>query len=155
MSTMEGSESTLADVVGNSSQLLNLWHSQKLGSNQAVKQSTQRMLLGLWSRFWGRSLKQDQAKWRASQLPVDATDVDDTDAFDGCFVLELPSSDIDSKVRKIWVRKDYVRIYEAIEHWMDNYPGEVAPSAVVTGQAGIGAQFLSYLDQRVSLTMDR
>ena len=64
----------------------------------------------------------------------------DDDYTSGCYVLDV-SLLID---RKMWIRSDYIRIYNALEvHYKKNpAPSYRAPSAVVTGQPGIG-QFQS------------
>lgn len=67
----------------------------------------------------------------------EAEDSDD-DVIKGCHSLEI---DIERfPYRKIWIRAEYIRIYDAIETFFKQslYPGGLVPAAVITGQPGIG-----------------
>lgn len=70
-------------------------------------------------------------------MDVDDIDSDgDSDIIDGCYVLDFGLEGISPS--KIWVRADYIRIYDELEIWLNDKPREKAPGAIVVGQPGIG-----------------
>ena len=60
----------------------------------------------------------------------------DDDYISGCYILDVGLF----LNRKMWIRADYIRIYNALEvHYKkDPAPSCRTPSAVVTGQPGVG-----------------
>ena len=60
-------------------------------------------------------------------------DLDDN-FIEGCYSLS------DFVYPRIWIRAEYIRIYDAIETFFKQslYPGGLVPAAVITGQPGIG-----------------
>ncbi|PPQ85878.1 hypothetical protein CVT26_003981, partial [Gymnopilus dilepis] len=142
----QGPGSTLADVVGPSPVILDLWNEHKLTPERAVGRSVQSALVAFWSLYWGRDVELDEDEWRyrnrtaqpASQSAVE----EEREDMNGCFVLDFPFlfQDIGLETQKILVQKDYVRIYDAFEEWeaYTSSPDDIAPSVVVTGQPGIG-----------------
>jgi hypothetical protein len=63
----------------------------------------------------------------------------DNDIIPGCYLMDFGLEGLGN--RRIWVRADYVRIYDYAEFHYNkkSYPPNQAPSMVVTGQPGIGA----------------
>ncbi|KAK2462507.1 hypothetical protein APHAL10511_005477 [Amanita phalloides] len=107
----------------------------------------------------------EEKKWRDAQLPIsvegaglgnerqggdEPMDVDvseeeesDGDIIEGCYSLEIDIMDFEFP--RIWIRAEYIRIYDALEaHYRKSaYP--YLPSAVViTGQPGIGKSVWIY-----------
>ena len=101
------------------------------------------------AKFWGKSMAVEEQEWRSVQSgdPARARedqdgddpmgdDVDeDDDIIPGCYLLDLG---IDGT--KIWIRADYIRIYNFLEAHYEKSPAPSfrAPAAVITGQPGIG-----------------
>ena len=109
--------------------------------------------------FWGKSMADEGQKWRDAQppMPVEGTglgnelqggdepmDVDvsgeeelDDDIIEGCYSLEIGIEGFEFP--RIWIRAEYIRIYDALEdrYRERSYP-YLAPAAVITGQPGIG-----------------
>jgi hypothetical protein len=108
-------------------------------------------------KFWGKSMKDEESEWCDTQ-PVsggslgvadqdgdERMDLDegermdeDDDVISGCYVLDI---DIDGLgMSSLWIRADYIRIYNFLQAHYDNYakPRSRAPSAVLTGQPGSG-----------------
>ena len=97
----------------------------------------------------GRAIDQDEGKGTIDQddnetmeedeLEGEATDEDEDD-IPGCYPFSVGIEDI-----TVWIRADYIRVYEAVE---DHYKKALkrsgrTPSAVVTGQPGIGESHYS------------
>ena len=60
----------------------------------------------LHSKYWGKKIEDEAEQWHKLNPTVD----DPTDDIGpGCFVLDL---DIECYPSKLWVRQDYVRIYD-------------------------------------------
>jgi hypothetical protein len=94
----------------------------------------------LCSKFWGENIQDEAEQWCKSHSTAD----DPTnDIGPGCYVLDL---DIDKLTHsKLWVRQDYIRIYDfcTTQHAELPSSARVDPrSMVITGQPGVGA-FLS------------
>ena len=104
------------------------------------------------AKFWGKSMAIEEQEWRSVQSgdPARARDEDqdgddpmgddvdeDDDIIPGCYLLDLGINDT---VPKIWIRADYIRIYDFLEaHYKKSpAPSFRAPAAVITGQPGIG-----------------
>lgn len=121
----------------------------KLADNEPLSQ--------LHTKFWGRPIQDDEPELQMSSegQPMDDSE-DQSEVGPGCFTLELGISEI--RIQKLWVRKDYIRIYEYCNshynevwshpnpdsHLGANWKPPMAPSIVITGQPGIGDCF-SYL----------
>jgi len=132
---------TLASIIGSCPETLTEWESFKLSSKSKLLPVQMHM-------FWGVSME--------PPIPVEGTglgnerqgvepmDVDvneeedlDDDIIEGCYFLEIGIEDF--QLPRIWIRAEYVRIYNAIEdrHRTPYYP-PLAPAVVITGQPGIG-----------------
>ena len=99
----------------------------------------------------------EEQKWRNAQslMPVegsrlgnerqggyDPMDVDvseeEDDVIEGCCFLELDNEDLN--ISNIWIRAEYIRIYNALESCLESCYQKAfkrAPAAVITGQPGI------------------
>jgi hypothetical protein len=103
----------------------------KLQDNEPLSQ--------LPSKYWGKSIEVEAKQWRESHPTI----VDDpaNDIGPGCFMLDLG---IDSYPSKLWVRQDYIRIYDycTARHASGPLTTGIRRSVVLTGQPGVGA-FLS------------
>jgi len=68
-------------------------------------------------------------------------DIEESEVAQGCFSLDLGIHGL--KVSKIWVRKDYLRIYDnCIKHCEDVRDCDhLSPSAIITGQPGVGKTY--------------
>ena len=76
-------------------------------------------------------------------MEVDGVTVDD-DFIPGCAILNIGIDDF--PFQKIWIRADYIRVYNYLESREVPPAGinnHLAPGAVVTGQPGIGEFSLS------------
>jgi len=97
----------------------------------------------LHTKHWGRSIDEDESKWVGThkQLP----DIDESEVVRGCFALHLDVGGFN--ISKLWVRKDYIRIYDHCSSYCEstrNDPDEhLPPSAVITGQPGVGERCAS------------
>ena len=108
----------------------------------------------LHAKFWGISMLHEEQEWRNSQQPISAVgdeletddrmdmdfDLNDVgaDVIPGCYVLNIDIEGIERS--KIWIRADYIRVYNYLETINDGTSKAegVAPSATITGQPGIG-----------------
>jgi hypothetical protein len=94
-------------------------------------------LAQLHKKFWGKRMDLEEEEWRKSQLePVD--DDLEGDILPGCYVLDIG---IKTLFSKMWIRADYKRIYDSLERYHSTVlleRSDKAPSAVLTGQSGIG-----------------
>jgi hypothetical protein len=100
----------------------------------------------LHDKFWGKSMAIDEQEWRDShegRAMMDGDDDDDPESEigPGCYPLELPMC---PRCKRLWVRKDYIRLYDFCEQWYERVTGDnsrvdkKAPSVVITGQSGVG-----------------
>jgi len=95
----------------------------------------------LHSKYWGVGIDQDESEWVGTheQLP----EIDDSEVVRGCFALNLDISGL--MVSKLWVRKDYIRIYDHCDHYYEDIRNKqnqhLASSVVITGQPGCGKSF--------------
>ena len=146
MSVLQASGSTLKSIIGSRPQVLKEWESS--GS------FTELLPVQLHVKFWGKSMADEEQKWRNAQSatpmegsrpgnecqggyePMDA-DVSEEgdDVIEGCCFLELDNEDLD--ISSIWIRAEYIRIYDALESCYQN-AFKRAPAVVITGQPGIG-----------------
>lgn len=110
-------------------------------------------LAQLHAKFWGISMLHEEQEWRNSQpIPAvgdeleteDRMDVDfdlndvGSDVIPGCYVLDIGIDDFE--ISKIWIRAEYIRVYDYLETINDGTSKAEgrAPSAIITGQPGIG-----------------
>ncbi|KAH9043153.1 hypothetical protein EDB85DRAFT_1885551 [Lactarius pseudohatsudake] len=110
----------------------------------------------LHRRFWGVSMRDEETKWRATQPENESMDVDETAEEDegegdetgaGCYILTLGTPDLECQ--KLWIRKDYIRLYDFCQKYMESRrEGQQAPSLVITGQTGIGKSYWIYYAMR-------
>ncbi|KAF8310229.1 hypothetical protein F5887DRAFT_1067704 [Amanita rubescens] len=102
----------------------------------------------------------EEQEWRNSQQPIPAVgdeletedrmdmdfDVNDVgaDVIPGCYVLNIGIEALERS--KIWIRADYIRVYNYLETINDGISEaeEVAPGAIITGQPGIGKSVWVY-----------
>jgi hypothetical protein len=90
----------------------------------------------LRSEFWGKNIEEEAKQWRKSHstVKVDRTN----DIGPECYGLDLGI--IKFKSSKLWVRQDYIRIYDYCSKRHEEGPSsatEMARSVVITGQPGI------------------
>jgi hypothetical protein len=105
--------------------------------------TTVKYTLSYNQRSGEKKIEDDAQRWRGSQ-PAMEDDVDN-DIGPGCYVLDL---NIELKCSKLWVRKDYIRIYDYCTMRHEEGPRYVkqrARSVVITGQPGVGVSFLTSL----------
>lgn len=94
------------------------------------------------TKYWNESIDQDESKWVQAHTKLTHTELTDTDESEvvrGCFRLDL-GHHFDSK---LWVRKDYIRIYDYCVNRYEHVRNKLrkAPSVVITGQPGLGECF--------------
>ena len=119
--------SSLEDVVGSNQQALALWRLNKVTANVT--------LMACFEKYWGKSIKDEESD--KSQLTLgDTMDVDSSNISERCQVLDISIKGI--KPSKILIRSDYKLIYDQLEDWLNHHSKGMAPSAVITGQPGIG-----------------
>jgi hypothetical protein len=108
----------------------------------------------LHRRFWGTSMAIEEQAWRRTQSSDPAIDEDgDQDGDDiipGCYLL-----DIGMNISKLWIRADYIRIYDFLEaHYKKpSAPSFRAPAAVVTGQPGVGEDQDAFVNLRLTQSL--
>ena len=84
--------------------------------------------------FWGRRVEDDAIQWRRSH--PDVQDDDTNDIGSECYILD---TGLKTYAAKLWVRRDYSRIYEYCKRRDEGGPiAGVSPSVVITGQPGVG-----------------
>jgi hypothetical protein len=108
-------------------------------------------------RFWGKSMIDEEREWlnlktQSLNHPTDddndvilenrddlGTDADGDDEFiPGCYELDVGPNPV-SDVSRIWIRADYIRIFNYTESAYDLcYDRHKAQAVVYTGQPGIG-----------------
>jgi hypothetical protein len=84
----------------------------------------------------GKRLKRKQKQWRKCHSTVKVNRTNDIGP--ECYGLDLG---IELKCSKLWVRQDYIRIYDYCSKRHAEGPSsatEMARSVVITGQPGIG-----------------
>jgi len=122
------------------------------------------------AKFWGKGMAIEEEEWSSTQPPVadigselkgteldgerpigkavdgktdgDRTDLDSDDIIAGCYMLDIGIDDF--PFPKIWVRADYIRIFDYLQAYYD-WPRahDIAPAVVITGQPGIGESLLA------------
>ena len=92
----------------------------------------------LHAKFWAKSIDEDRSEWEKEQ-GGEPTEIEGSDVGPGCFLLDLGIESF--AFSRLWVRKDYIRLYDVC----NTYFNEIInlhvppPSVVITGQPGIGA----------------
>jgi hypothetical protein len=148
MSLLQDSGSDFASVV-HIPERLAPW--PKVGHDESLAQ--------LHAKFWGMSMAVEEQQWHSTIIGgelgdehqdgderMDEDENNGTDLGDditpGCYVLDFGIEGLEFS--KIWIRADYIRIYNYLEirHRTPGFPQGRAPAAVITGQPGIG-EFLS------------
>jgi len=127
------------------------------------------------AKFWGKSMADDEREWRnLTTLPSDHSgddismdyeygdtgvtdadmDVDVSDEFiPGCYELDISPNPV-SDVETIWIRADYVRVYNYTESKYDLcYKRRRAQGVVITGQPG-GGECVSLYPLDILLIID-
>jgi hypothetical protein len=108
-------------------------------------------LVQLHTKFWGKNLTYEESVLSDNQTHTESglsdgdqcMDVDDDGDFvPGCAILNIGIDDL--PFEKIWIRADYIRIYDFLgSRETPLVRNRLAPAAVVTGQPGIGDSSLS------------
>jgi len=148
MSVPQESGTALASIIGSRAEVLKEWKSFRVDPGSLPAQ---------WhSKFWGKSMAHEKQKWRDTQSPmpvegselggedidVDMTEGEDSDDdfIKGCYSLDIDFKY--SETLRIWIRAEYIRIYEAVAIWYNTVDSlrlcGRAPAAIITGQPGIG-----------------
>ena len=102
-------------------------------------------------KFWGVKMKDEEMKWRLTQLPEEKPmdvgvdkptpeenkkEVDDIGPGSYILTLGIPGME----VSRLWIRQEYIRAYDYCEKYLDAcIKATLTPSVVLTGQPGIGA----------------
>jgi hypothetical protein len=103
----------------------------------------------LHSKFWGKSLMCEEPPWgnrqpqvspqlgdEAQPMDVDG-DGDDDDIITGPSILNIGIDGL--PFSKIFIRADYIRVYNFLDHReTSRFSNGLAPAAVLTGQPGNG-----------------
>jgi hypothetical protein len=90
----------------------------------------------LLSKFWGKNTEEEAKQWRMSHSPVKDDPINDIGP--NCYGLDL---DIELRGSKLWIRQDYIRIYDYCSKRYEEGSTsvtEMARSVVITGQPGTG-----------------
>ena len=91
----------------------------------------------LHAKFWGVDIHEDEVKWLQTQPKERFMYIDEGDVAPSCFALNLGIRYFCGS--KLWVREDYIRIYdECKKYYEPQDEAEAARSVVITGQPGIG-----------------
>ena len=105
-----------------------------------IKLEDNMKLSQLQSKFWGKSIEEEAKEWRESNPTVEVDRTNDIGV--QCYGLDLG---IGIKNYKLWVRQDYIRIYDyCVKQHAEgpSFSGDTARSVIITGQPGVGV-FLS------------
>jgi hypothetical protein len=101
----------------------------------------------LHAKFWGKESEEEREQRRAfsegESMQVDDRNMEN-EMGPGCYVLDIGVDTIGCS-QQIWIRQDYIRIYEHCERYylkVANIKSPRPPSVVITGQPGIGKCFL-------------
>ncbi|KAF8519112.1 hypothetical protein BU17DRAFT_20174, partial [Hysterangium stoloniferum] len=111
-----------------------------------VKLALDEPLAQFHTKFWGTSMKDERDAWSKADgqgalndFEMDVDDDGEADILPGCYSLRI---DIEGFVSFIWVRAEYIRIFDACEKTYDKVMPRSKitgrpPSFVITGQPGI------------------
>ena len=104
-------------------------------------------------KYWGRNIEDEAKQWRRLHPTVENNPANEIGS--KCYGLDLA---MELKCSKLWVRQDYIRIYDYCVKRHQEGPSsaeERARSVVVTGQPGIGALLSSVISSSLSNTPSR
>jgi hypothetical protein len=108
-----------------------------------LKMDVTNALSKLHSLYWNKKIDQDELEWVGTRPPL--PEIDESEIVRGCFTLTLGVKDFITK--NLWVRKDYLRIYDECKSFYkricEDRGNQRPPSAIITGQPGVGKCFLS------------
>ncbi|KAI0248219.1 hypothetical protein BJV78DRAFT_1239036 [Lactifluus subvellereus] len=120
------------------STLDSVWAALKLPGNHPLSQ--------LRDKFWNYSVEQEQIEWRRNHPEGETMKVDQDDESiaseigPGSYPLDLGIKGLEQS--KLWIRQDYIRIYNYCQQFYDKLGGDdLPPSVVITGQPGIGKTY--------------
>jgi len=111
-------------------------------ANSWTKLEDHKLLSQLHAKFWRKDMTDEEQEWRRSHPDVQVDDPDDyseSDIVPGCYALDFGEERLERS--KLWIRRDYLRIYDYCNKHYDRVNSLVsgtAPSVVITGQAGVG-----------------
>ncbi len=98
-------------------------------------------LARLHRKFWLQSVQDGP---RNELMDVDGDEDEDDEEEEigpGCYVLDLGTPGRS----KVWIRKEYIRLYNYCNEYLESRLNEQEPpSVVITGQPGIGKRFQFY-----------
>jgi hypothetical protein len=120
--------------------LASLFHLRSASASWS-KLEDDHLLSRLRSTFWGKKIEEEAKEWRELQPTVEVDPTNDIGP--ECYGLDLVIKPI--KCSELWVRQDYIRIYDYCSKRYEEGPssvGQKARSVVITGQPGVGV-FLS------------
>ena len=116
--------SRLRTVVGSDEQFLADWNLHKAPPGSP--------LTAFHTKFWGKP----EVRWR-NNMEVDDSTADGHDIGSRCYTLDIGIQGVERG--KIWVRADYIRIFEFAEKfYAESLSDPLSPCLVITGQRGIG-----------------
>ena len=107
-------------------------------ANSWTKLEDDRLLSQPHAKFWRKDMTEEEQEWRRSH-PVNDDDEFWSDIGPGCYALDFGIEHLERS--KLWIRNDYLRIYDYCNKHYDRVKSigrGVAPSVVITGQPGIG-----------------
>ena len=138
MSLLQEYGSALASIIGSRPEKLTEWEPFKLSSEWLPAQ--------LHAMFWGKSMADEEQKWRGTGLgnerqggdEPDVSEEEDDDIIEGCYSLSIGIESF--AFPRIWIRAEYIRIYDALEarYKKSSYP-YLASAVIISGQPGVGA----------------
>ena len=105
-------------------------------------------LFKLHKKYWNKSIDDDERAWVEEHGPLTETE-NGSEVVEGCFVLDLGIKKF--LTYKLWVRQDYIRIYdhchrhyEGVRAEREQETGFLPPVTIITGQPGIGESSSSH-----------
>ena len=106
-------------------------------ANSWTKLEDCKLLSQLHAKFWRKDMTEEEQEWRRSH--PDVGDRFGTEIGPGCYALDFGMEHLERS--KLWIRTEYLQIYDySNEHYdkVKSLVSGIAPSVVITGQAGIG-----------------
>ena len=131
----------MLDPPNNSSQMASLPYASvfqvALPRPPLLKLDDEERLSVFHAKYWGVNIDQDAPKWIGAQ-GQQLMAVDRSEVVEGCFTLDLDNNYFAAS--KLWVRKDYFRIYDRCDSHYEDVRNRLRmrPSAIITGQPGLG-----------------
>ena len=117
--------STLATVVGSNQQHIADWNSHKAPLDAPLSQ--------FHAMFWGVIEEEGEL---SDNMEVDDVTADGHEISPRCYVLDIGIRGVEDK---IWIRADYIRMFEFAEKfYAGSLSNPLSPCLVITGQPGIG-----------------